>query len=78
MPNCLDETRDILRFIASEISPHTYVNIMDQYRPCGEAYTDSLIGRRITQKEFLTALSYAKEIGLTRLDERRSYFVWSL
>ena len=78
MPNCLDETRDILRFIASEISPHTYVNIMDQYRPCGEAYTDSLIDRRITQKEFLTALSYAKEIGLTRLDERRSYFVWSL
>ena len=35
MPGCLEETREILRFLAQEISVDTYVNVMDQYRPCG-------------------------------------------
>ncbi len=78
MPDCLEETKAILEFIATEISPHTYINIMDQYRPCGEAINDPAINRRITLKEFITALSFAKDAGLTRLDERRSYTVWSI
>src|SRR5262249_41013063 len=33
MPNQLAGTRDIMRFLAREVSPNTYVNIMAQYRP---------------------------------------------
>ncbi|MEE9518921.1 MAG: radical SAM protein [bacterium] len=71
MPGGLDETREIMRFIATEISPHTYVNIMDQYNPAGrvvkfDRYSD--INRRITSKELAEAFRFAKEAGLYRFD----------
>jgi putative pyruvate formate lyase activating enzyme len=33
MPNHLDDSREIFKWLAEEISPDTFVNIMDQYRP---------------------------------------------
>lgn len=68
MPDSLDETKNILRFIRNEISPDTYTNIMPQYHPSGKAqYTDKF-NRTITRYEYLEALQVAKEIGLRRLD----------
>lgn len=72
MPEGLAGTREAMRFLATEVSPHTYVNIMNQYRPCGRAYGHALIGRRISRDEYLHALSMAQEEGITRLDERVS------
>jgi putative pyruvate formate lyase activating enzyme len=72
MPGGLAGTRSVLNFIAKEISPNTYVNLMDQYRPCGEAVGRSDIGRRITSDEYEDALRIAREEGLKRLD-RRNY-----
>ena len=37
MPGSADESMAILDFIAREISPNTYVNVMDQYHPAGRA-----------------------------------------
>jgi putative pyruvate formate lyase activating enzyme len=71
MPNQLAGTREITAFISREISPHTYVNIMDQYRPCGQAAKQSAINRRIQEREYAQALQYAKDAGLLRLDDRR-------
>lgn len=76
MPEGLEETREIMMFIAKEISPHTYVNVMNQYRPCGTAYSDPQLRRRITSEEFIKALQYAKDAGLLRLDERRTSLFW--
>jgi putative pyruvate formate lyase activating enzyme len=59
-----------MRFIANEISSNTYVNLMDQYRPCGLADGRSDIGRSITSAEYEEALGFAKEAGLKRLDQR--------
>lgn len=73
MPNRLAGTASILRFIAEELSPDTYVNIMDQYRPCGEAVGRSDIGRGITAEEYEEALQIARKEGLRRLDERRRW-----
>ncbi|UCD66095.1 MAG: radical SAM protein [Deltaproteobacteria bacterium] len=70
MPGGLDETRDILRFLAREVSVETYVNVMDQYRPCGKAHQFPPIDRRLTNDEFQEALKLAGEAGLRRLDER--------
>lgn len=36
MPGSLDETRAILEWIATELGPDTYVNLMDQYYPAGK------------------------------------------
>lgn len=72
MPGALDDTREILRWIAEELGRDTYVNIMEQYHPAGLVskmrYPE--INRRITAEEYEQALSYAREFGLWRLDYR--------
>ena len=70
MPGGLDETGEIMRFLAQEISRDTYVNVMDQYRPCGKAYECPPIDRRLTNEEYREALRSAKDAGLHRLDEK--------
>lgn len=73
LPNGLAGTEDTLRFIAQEVSPHAYLNIMDQYQPCYRAHGLSLLDRPITRGEFLEAVRMAGNLGLTRLDERRAW-----
>jgi putative pyruvate formate lyase activating enzyme len=68
MPHDVAGTEKILSFIAGQISPDTYVNIMAQYRPCGQAQNYPEINRRITRKEYETALLIARKVGLRRLD----------
>jgi len=70
MPDNISGTEKIMYFLAKEISTNTYVNVMDQYRPCGEAYKDEFIKRRLTTREFRDAMNIAREAGLTRLDPR--------
>jgi len=70
MPNSLSSTESVAAFLAREVSPETYVNIMDQYRPCGDAHGDDLADRRLTSQEFRDALQAARKSGLKRLDQR--------
>jgi putative pyruvate formate lyase activating enzyme len=77
LPEGLAGTPEVVRFLASEISPNTYVNIMDQYHPCGDIPPRSPLGRRISGEEFEDALAAAGEAGLTRLDQRERYrLIW--
>jgi putative pyruvate formate lyase activating enzyme len=73
LPDGLAGTGEVVRFLAAEVSPNTYVNIMDQYFPCGDIPASSPLGRRITGEEFQEALDLARAAGLTRLDNRRRY-----
>ncbi len=83
MPGQLDESREIFRWLASELSRDTYVNIMGQYRPSYEVggiagagrrdagsarYVE--INRRPVQDELRHAYDAAREAGLWRFDER--------
>lgn len=70
MPNNVAGTMDIMDFIAKEISKSSYVNVMDQYRPCGDAHADEFINRGLTSREFKDAKDAAVNAGLTRLDPR--------
>lgn len=77
MPNGLAGTEEICRFIAREVSSNTYINIMNQYRPCGRAMEVPSLRRRITTEEYENALQAARNAGLTRLDRRtRRFIVW--
>ncbi len=69
LPTNLAGTRDVLGFLAQEISPNTYLNLMDQYRPCYRASEYPELNRRITRDEFESAVAWAGEFGLKRLDE---------
>ncbi len=73
MPGMLDNTRKILEWIASELGPDSYVNLMDQYRPAGRVSGGRFaqIDRQITDSEFREATKIARDLGL-RLDERRT------
>jgi putative pyruvate formate lyase activating enzyme len=73
MPGCLDEARSILEWIATELGPATYVNLMDQYRPAGKASGKryEALGRRVSASEYRAAVALATELGL-RLDERKT------
>ncbi|HEY8429584.1 MAG TPA: radical SAM protein [Sandaracinaceae bacterium] len=76
MPGALDETARILEWLA-ELSPRTYVNVMDQYYPAGKVAEDPArypeLGRRLRAGEHLEALRYARAAGLSRIDERRPH-----
>jgi putative pyruvate formate lyase activating enzyme len=71
LPGGLAGTREAMRFLAREVSPDTYVNVMAQYHPCGEAMEHPPLNRRITGKEYEEALNIAREEGIHRLDQRR-------
>jgi putative pyruvate formate lyase activating enzyme len=75
MPGCLDETRAILEWVATELGPDTYVNLMDQYYPAGKVGAKSYpeINRRLHSREFDEAKNIARELGLNNLDERRPH-----
>ena len=66
LPEGLAGTSEVMRFLAQEISVGTYVNIMDQYRPCYKADEDSRLGRHITPNELAEAVSEARKQGLRR------------
>jgi len=66
-------TTEVVRFLADEISPDTYLNIMDQYHPCGDIPPRSPLGRRISSDEYEEALETARKAGLNRLDKRERF-----
>lgn len=78
MPGGLAGTREAMRFLVQEISKNTYVNIMAQYRPCGEAAKYPPLNRSVTQAEYDEALGIAQEEGIHRLDQRRGIRIWRL
>jgi putative pyruvate formate lyase activating enzyme len=73
MPGKLEEAHAILEWIAKELSPDTYVNLMDQYRPAGKVNRNRYaeINRGLTSAEYREAVEIAEELGL-RLDARRA------
>jgi len=70
MPNGVAGTAGIMSFLAEAISIDTYVNVMDQYRPCGEGDKDPAINRRLTSLEYREAVAATQAAGLHRLDSR--------
>ena len=78
LPEGLAGTGEVVRFLA-ELSPSTYLNVMDQYRPCYKAHTLPPLDRRIRPDEYQDAVRLALEAGLTRLDDRvRGWRIWRL
>jgi putative pyruvate formate lyase activating enzyme len=68
LPGGLAGTREVMEFLAESLSPDTYVNVMEQYRPCHEAFRDPPMDRPPTSAEFEEALRLARQAGLSRID----------
>ncbi|KAJ8102874.1 putative radical SAM superfamily protein [Lipomyces tetrasporus] len=77
MPNCLDESRQIMKYIADEVDRDSYVNIMSQYFPSGHVGRKSTRGsglryeelnRHVTDAEIEDVMTAARKVGLWRFD----------
>ncbi len=68
LPNGLAGTREVVKFLANEISPHTYINIMAQYYPCHNAFQVPGLARPVSPEEYRDALLLARGAGLSRFD----------
>jgi putative pyruvate formate lyase activating enzyme len=75
MPGMVEETEAVLAFIAEELGPDTYVDLMAQYYPAGlvgrqgrDGYDE--INRHLFRDEYLEAVEIARSLGLRRLDAR--------
>jgi putative pyruvate formate lyase activating enzyme len=75
LPGGLAGTREIMRFLFSRVSPHSYVNIMPQYRPCGRAREIPELSNPLCVDDFNQALKAAADEGITRLDRAGHRFV---
>jgi len=74
MPGEIAGPAHIMRFIAEQVSPDSYVNVMGQYYPAGKVSGDKYaeINRRVSRAEVRAARQSARAVGLTRFDESRA------
>jgi putative pyruvate formate lyase activating enzyme len=70
MPGLVDETERILAWIAEELGPGTYVDLMAQYCPAGRTSEFPEIDRHPYREELERAYELADGLGLRRLDAR--------
>ena len=66
LPQGLAGTAEVMRFVAQELSLHSYVNVMAQYRPENKAYNYPELSRRLSVEEYQEALELARAQGLYR------------
>jgi putative pyruvate formate lyase activating enzyme len=66
LPQRLAGTAEVMRFIAEELSVHSYVNVMAQYRPENKANNYPELSRRLSVEEYQEALELARAQGLYR------------
>lgn len=73
LPGGLAGTRAVAEWLARELSPDTYVNLMAQYHPDGPVRAAPAqfpeLSRPLEPGEFATALAEARAAGLHRFDE---------
>jgi putative pyruvate formate lyase activating enzyme len=77
MPGASDDARALFAWLAAEIGPNTYVNVMDQYHPDGRVTRDPErfpeLSRPSSTLEHEAALEHARSAGLHRIDVRRPH-----
>lgn len=64
LPDDLAHSRYIIDFLAQEISAHTAINVMGQYRPCYQAHTKPSLNRKPRPAEVEAVRQYALTKGL--------------
>jgi putative pyruvate formate lyase activating enzyme len=70
LPGNVAGTEQVMDFIAHEISLNTYLNVMDQYRPCYRADEYPPLDHPVGSADYRAALAIAEHYGLRRLDRK--------
>lgn len=64
LPNYIQNTKNVLKFIKDNIGQDTYVSVMAQYFPTYLAVQDNKINRKLTKKEYKQVEDYLYCLGL--------------
>jgi len=64
LPENLAGTEGVMQFIARELSPGSFVNIMRQYHPAHKAREFPPLGRPVTRHEYEKAVEAARKAGI--------------
>jgi putative pyruvate formate lyase activating enzyme len=66
LPGNISGTDKFVEWVARELGPKTYINLMDQYRPEHRAREHPPLDRRLTNAEYRQALAWAEAAGLSQ------------
>lgn len=64
LPNHIQNTKNILKWINENLPKDIYVSVMAQYFPTYKAKNDSLINRKLNKKEYKEVLNYLYSLDL--------------
>ena len=64
LPNHIQNTKNILKWINENLPKDIYVSVMAQYFPTYKAKSDSLINRKLNKKEYKEVLNYLYSLDL--------------
>lgn len=65
LPNNVENSIEVLKFIAKELSPDIHISLMSQYYPCADAFNYPEISRTLDISEYEKVMKEAEKFGLT-------------
>jgi putative pyruvate formate lyase activating enzyme len=66
LPNAIEQSIDVLRYIAEEISPKLHISLMSQYYPTESVLKHKHLGRSISQGEYEKIVTAFHDLGFYR------------
>lgn len=64
LPNNIENSKNILKWIKENIDEKVYINIMAQYFPTYKAKEDKMLNRKLTKEEYDKIENYVYELGI--------------
>lgn len=64
LPNHIQNSKNILKWISENMPSDVYVSVMSQYFPTHKAKNDDLISRKLTKKEYKKVFNYLYSLNL--------------
>ena len=65
LPQYIQNSKDVLSWVAENMGTDTVVSIMNQYTPFGQAMQHKVIGRKLKPIEYKIVVNHALKLGLT-------------
>jgi putative pyruvate formate lyase activating enzyme len=66
LPGQVQNSLQVLRYIAEEISPRLHISLMSQYYPTASVMGHKILGREISRQEYLEVVDEMEKLGMDR------------
>ena len=66
LPGMTEDSINIFKWVASELSPDIHISLMSQYYPVNEVYDHPILGRRLEPYEYEKVVLAMNEMGFSK------------